>query len=137
MNTAVEKILAKATLEIRAVTACKKAKVVVVGLENTKDKELYEEANAFILKCTAIWDVDINAMRSNSRKRVFVLPRQASAYILKQMYSGKISIVRMATIVGYIDHSDFLHAYNKAVDLLAINDDMLTDYINKVKHLIP
>lgn len=135
MNTAVERILAKAQLEIRAVTACNKARVVVIGLEDARDKDIYKQANELIIECCTVWNVDINAMRSNSRKRVFVLPRQASAFILKELYTGKISLIRMASIVGYIDHSDFLHAFNKAKDLIDIKDDMITDYLNAVKHL--
>lgn len=135
MNTAIMKILSKAQTDIRTIANNNNLKVIVVGLKDDNDKILIE-ANELINSCCKAWDVDINAMKTTSRKREYVLPRQASSYILKQKYFGYLTLNRMATIVGYGDHSDFIHAYKKAEDLLKIKDDMLTDYINKVKHLL-
>jgi chromosomal replication initiation ATPase DnaA len=136
MNTSdsVRMIIEEATTKIRLVTGINTANVFLKGVKNNED--FNKEALELVQKCCARLSCTLEELKQKTRKREVVQVRQIIALFLHKKYVGLISYKTIAVMIGYGDHSDFIHGKNTAKDLLTVGDDTMVFLNNQIEDLL-
>jgi chromosomal replication initiation ATPase DnaA len=75
-----------------------------------------------ILKETSnFYGVEVFDVKSKTRKREIVIPRQASMYMMKELIGANISLKLIGKAHGDRDHSTVIHAIQSINDLMDID----------------
>lgn len=119
----------------KAVVTLTRRRKIKSAEQIAKEQKLMNKAIELVEQSCQLIGVSVDALKSRSRLREHAAPRHVVAYLLRIKFNERLTLNQMAPVVGYGDHSDFIHGCRSAKRLLDVKDDLATTIYDTVKHL--
>lgn len=105
--------------------------VIEIDINKKRIFTRQEEAEMIIADVCRASEIEVDELKSKSRKREFVIARQIAVYLIIEKFKGAVTWSRIGKIIG-IHHSTAIHCHKVISQGIAVSDRLVMNIINRM-----
>ena len=105
--------------------------VIEIDMNKKRTFTRQEEAEMIIADVCRASEIEVDELKSKSRKREFVIARQIAVYLIVERFNHALTWSRIGKIVG-IHHSTAIHCHKVISQGIAVSDRLVMNIINRM-----
>lgn len=92
----------------------------------------FQEAEQIIIEVSKATGISVEKMKSKTRLRQVVIPRQIAQYLIYKQLKGRLSVFEIGAIFNR-NHATIIHSCNEVVKKIETNDNLVCPIIEKLE----